>query len=108
MNTSQKTAGIGALLQGLSFVIVLVLIFAVLPGFGFQGPNEFADPAKVLPFIASQPLLAFRLFSGDILFAAFLILTVMGLYERLQTHAPSLILQRKIALLRNFGYDSGA
>ncbi len=91
MNTSQKTAGIGALLQGLSFVIVLVLIFAVLPGFGFQGPNEFADPAKVLPFIASQPLLAFRLFSGDILFAAFLILTVMGLYERLQTHAPSLM-----------------
>jgi len=91
MNASQKAAGIGALLQGASFVIVLILIFAVLPGFGFQGPNEFADPAKVLPFIASQPLLAFRLFSGDILFAVFLILTVMGLYERLQTHSPALM-----------------
>ena len=91
MNTSQKAAGIGALLQGLSFVSVLVLIFAILPGFGFQGPNEFADPAKVLPFIASQPLLAFRLFGGDILFAVFLILTVMGLYERLQTHSPALM-----------------
>ncbi|MBI3242490.1 MAG: DUF4386 family protein [Chloroflexi bacterium] len=91
MNTSQKAAGIGALLQGLSFVIVLVLIFAVLPGFGFQGPNDFADPAKALPFIASQSLLAFRLFAGDILFAVFLILTVMGLYERLQTHSPALV-----------------
>ncbi len=91
MNNSQKAAGIGALLQGSFFVIVLALIFAVLPSFGFQGPNDFADPAKVLPFVASQPLVAFVLFPGDILFAVFLILTVMGLHERLQTHSPALV-----------------
>ena len=91
MNSSQKAAGIGALLQGIFFVIVLAFIFAVLPSFGFQGPNDFADPAKVLPFVASQPLVAFVLFPGDILFAVFLILTVMGLYERLQTHSPALV-----------------
>ena len=91
MNNSQKAAGIGALLQGIFFVIVLGLIFAVLPRFGLQGPNDFADPAKVLPFVASQPLVAFWLFPGDIFFAAFLILTVVGVYERLQNNSPTLI-----------------
>jgi hypothetical protein len=91
MNNSQKAAGVGALLQGIFFVIVLVLIFAVLPRFGLQGPNDFADPAKVLPFVASQPLVAFWLFPGDILFAVFLILTVVGLYEHLQNNSPNLI-----------------
>jgi hypothetical protein len=91
MYDSQKAAGIGALLQGIFFVIVLVLIFAVLPGFGLQGPNDFADPAKVLPFTANQPFVAFWLFAGDVLFAVFLILTVMGLYERLQSNSPALM-----------------
>jgi uncharacterized protein DUF4386 len=91
MNNSQKAAGIGALLQGIFFVIVLVIIFTVLPRFGLQGPSDFADPAKVLPFVASQPLVAFWLFPGDILLAAFLILTVVGLQERLQNNSPTLI-----------------
>ena len=91
MNTSQKAAGIGAVLQGVFFIIVLVLIFAVLPSFGLQGPNDFADPAKVLPFVASQPLVAFWLFPGDILFAVFLILTVVGLYDRLHSQSPALM-----------------
>jgi len=91
MNNSQRAAGIGALLQGIFFVIVLVLIFAVLPRFGLQGPNDFADPTKVLPFVASQPLVAFWLFPGDIFFAVFLIMTVMGLHEHLQNNSPTLI-----------------
>jgi hypothetical protein len=91
MNNSQKAAGIGALLQGIFFVIVLVLIFTVLPRFGLQGPSDFADPAKVLPFVANQPLVAFWLFPGDILLAAFLLLTVVGLQERLQNNSPTLI-----------------
>jgi hypothetical protein len=91
MNNSQKAAGIGALLQGIFFVIVLVLIFAVLPRFGLQGPNDFADPTKVLPFVASQPLAAFWLFPGDILFAVFLLLAVMGLHEHLQKNSPTVI-----------------
>ena len=91
MNGSQKAAGVGALLQGVFFVIVLVLILGVLPGFGLQGPNDFADPAKVLPFVASQPFVAFWLFPGDILFAVFLIITVVGLHDHLQGHSrPSL------------------
>ena len=65
--------------------------FCDLPRFGLQGPNDFADPAKVLPFVASQPLVAFWLFPGDILFAVFLILTVVGLYERFQNNSPTLI-----------------
>ena len=91
MNNSQKAAGIGAVLQGAFFVIVLMLILGVLPGFGLQGPNDFADPAKVLPFVVNQPFVAFWLFPGDILLAVFLILTVMGLYERLQSSSPSLM-----------------
>ena len=91
MNNSHKAAGIGAVLQGAFFVIVLVLILGILPGYGFQGPNDFADPAKVLPFVVNQPFVAFWLFPGDILFAVFLILTVMGLYERLQSSSPTLM-----------------
>src|SRR5438128_6483266 len=91
MNGSQKAAGVGALLQGIFFIIVLVLILGVLPGFGLQGPNDFADPGKVLPFVANQPLVAFWLFPGDILFAVFLILTVVGLHERFQNNSPTLI-----------------
>jgi len=91
MNSSQKAAGIGAVLQGIFFVIVLVIIFTVLPGFGLQGPSDFADPAKVLPFVANQPLVAFWLFPGDILFAVFLILTVVGLYDRLHGQSPTLL-----------------
>jgi hypothetical protein len=84
MNGSQKAAGIGAILQGMFFAVVILLIFAVLPGFGFRGPGDFANPTKVLPFVASQPLVAFWLFPGDIVFAVFLILLVMGLHDRLQ------------------------
>src|SRR6266536_1010986 len=91
MNGSQKAAGIGAILQGLFFVIVLVLIRGVLPGFGLQGPNDFADPAKVLPFVANQPLVAFWLFPGDILFAVFLILSVVGLHDHLQSQSPAVM-----------------
>jgi Domain of unknown function (DUF4386) len=91
MNNSQKAAGIGALLQGIFFVIVLVLIFGVLPQFGLKGPNDFADPAKVLPFVAGQPLVAFWLFPGDILFAVFLILTVVGLHDHLQAKSHLLM-----------------
>jgi len=91
MNNPQKAAGIGAVLQGAFFVIVLVLILGVLPGFGLQGPNDLADPAKVLPFVVNQPFVAFWLFPGDILFAVFLILMVMGLYERLQSSSPTLM-----------------
>ncbi len=91
MNGSQKAAGVGALLQGIFFIIVLVLILGVLPGFGLQGPNDFADPGKVLPFVASQPFVAFWLFPGDILFAVFLIITVAGLHERLQSQSPFLM-----------------
>jgi len=91
MNGSQKAAGIGAIFQGVFFGLVLVLILAVLPGFGLQGPNDFADPAKVLPFVASQPFVAFWLFPGDILFAVFLILTVIGLHDNLQNNSPALM-----------------
>ena len=91
MDSSQKASGIGALLQGIFFVMVLVIIFTVLPSLGLQGPNDFANPAKVLPFVASQPLVAFVLFPGDILFSVFLILTVIGLYERLQMHSHALV-----------------
>ncbi len=91
MNGPQKAAGIGAILQGLFFAIVLILILAVLPGFGLQGPNDFANPAKVLPFVASQPFVAFWLFPGDILFAVFLILTVMGVHDRLHSNSPALM-----------------
>ena len=89
--SSQKAAAIGALLQGVFFVIVLVLILGVLPGFGLQGPNDFADPVKVLPFVASQPFVAFWLFPGDILFAVFLILTVVGLHDHLQAESRFLM-----------------
>jgi hypothetical protein len=91
MNSSQKTAGLGAFLQGIFFLIILILIFAVLPQFGLQGPNDFADPAKVLPFVARQPFVAFWLFPGDVLFAVFLLLSVVGLYVHLQNHSPFLI-----------------
>jgi len=91
MNSSLKVAGVGALLQGVFFVIVLVLILGVLPGFGLQGPKDFADPAKVLPFIASQPFVAFWLFPGDILFAVFLFLAVIGLHDYLQAQLPFLM-----------------
>ena len=91
MDSSQKASGIGALLQGIFFVMILAIVFTVLPSLGLQGPNDFADPAKVLPFVASQPFVAFVLFPGDILLSVFLILTVMGLYERLQMYSPALV-----------------
>jgi hypothetical protein len=91
MNGSLKAAGIGALLQGIFFVIVLIVFLGVLPGFGLQGPSDFADPAKVLPVVASQPLIAFWLGPADILFAVFLILAVIGLYDRLRGHSPALM-----------------
>jgi hypothetical protein len=91
MMNAQKAGGVGALLQGIFFLLVLGLIVTVLPGFGFQGPSDFADPTKVLPFVASQPVVAFMLFPADVLFAVFLILTVLGVYDRLHTASPALI-----------------
>ena len=91
MNSSQKVAGIGAVLQGVFFIIVIVLVIGALPNFGFKGPTDATDPAKVLPFITSQPLAAFLLYPSDILFAVFLILTVVGLYDYLQSQSPMLM-----------------
>src|SRR5215510_11107484 len=91
MNASQKAAGIGAFFQGVFFVNVLIPIFAVLPRFGLQGPSDFANPAKVLPFAVSHPFAAFWLFPGDILFAVFLILAVIGLDDYLRSDASLLM-----------------
>ena len=91
MDRSRRAAGIGAVLQGLFFLIVLVLIFAVLPGFGLRGPGDFTDPAKLLPFAATQPLVAFWLLPGDILFSVFLVVAVVGLHEQLSAKSPSLM-----------------
>jgi len=62
MNASQKAAGIGAFFQGVFFVNVLILIFAVLPRFGLQGPSDFADPAKVRRLLPTIPLMLFGCF----------------------------------------------
>jgi hypothetical protein len=93
MNPSRRLAGLGLTLQGIFFVIVLVIIFGVLPGLGFQGPADFANPAKVLPFAASQPLIAFWLLPGDILFSIFLILAVVALNEHLNSQSAGLLLR---------------
>jgi Domain of unknown function (DUF4386) len=88
---AQKAGGVGALLQGIFFLLVLMLIFTVLPGLGIQGPSDFAEPAKVLPLVANHPIVGFMLFPSDVLFAVFLIVTVLGVYDRLHTDSPALI-----------------
>jgi Domain of unknown function (DUF4386) len=88
---AQKAGGVGALLQGIFFLLILIVIFTVLPGLGLQGPSDFADPAKVLPLVANHPLVAFMLFPGDLLFAVFLVFAVLGVYDRFYGRSPALI-----------------
>ena len=93
MNGLQKLGGIGALLQGAAFVIILVTFLVVLPGQGITAsPNDLENPAKVLPAVANQPLLTLPLWGvEDFVFAIGLVLAVAALYYRLQATSASVM-----------------
>ena len=93
MNGLQKLGGIGALLQGAAFVIILVTFFVVLPGQGITAiPNDLENPAKVLPAVANQLLLTIGLWGvEDLIFAMGLIVAVAALYYRLQAPSASVM-----------------
>jgi hypothetical protein len=83
MNRIQKIGGIGALLQALYFVWILVFVFVVLPAQGFSTPEALTDPVKGLTSWANSPAL-YLLSFADLIFAAGLALTASALYVQLR------------------------
>ena len=85
MKSLQKVGGIGALLFGVSFVLLILSNAVIQPSLGITGPADGINPAKVFPAVSTLRLL----FSIPILFAIAVSLTVLALNERLKEHAPA-------------------
>lgn len=86
----RKAGGISALLQTACWVTVLLLYLVVLPSQGFAGPDDLNNPARVLPFMTSSPLITFA--NGiDVPFAVFILLTVLAIHRRWSAGSPDLM-----------------
>ncbi len=85
MKGFQKVGGYAAVIQGLGFVALLLVIFGFeLP----QGLGPGADPAKVVAVEASSPTPFYFLNLLLMLFGITLILLVLALRDRMQDGAP--------------------
>lgn len=86
-----RTVGsVGALVFGLLFVVLIVLLAVVLPGQGL-GPGTLYAPASGVPFIenSSLPALIAFIYIG---ISVGIVLIVFALYERLSAANPALML----------------
>jgi hypothetical protein len=87
MKGLQKVGGVGALLFGVSFVLLIMSNAVIQPSLGITGPADGINPAKVLPAVSTLRIV----FSIPILFAIAVSLTALALNERLKEHAPTLL-----------------
>jgi hypothetical protein len=85
MKGVQKVGGVGALLFGLSFILLIVSNAVIQPSLGITGPADGINPAKVFPVVATLRLV----FAIPILFSIAVSLTTLALDERLHTRAPA-------------------
>lgn len=87
MKGLQKVGGAGALLFGVSFVLLILSNAVIQPSLGITGPADGINPAKVFPIVSTLRLL----FSIPILFAVAVSLVTLALNERLRERAPTLM-----------------
>jgi hypothetical protein len=87
MKDLQKVGGVGALLFGASFVLLIVSNAVIQPNLGITGPADGVNPAKILPVASTLRIL----FAIPILFAVAVSLTTLGLNDRLQERSPALL-----------------
>ena len=87
MKGLQKIGAIGALLLGVSFVLLILGDAVIEPGLGLNSPADGINPAKVFPVVATLRLV----FSIPILFGVATSLTALALDERLQARAPAVM-----------------
>lgn len=87
MKGLQKVGGAGALLFGVSFVLLILSNAVIQPSLGITGPADGINPAKVFPIVSTLRLL----FSIPILFAVAVSLVTLALNERLRERAPALM-----------------
>ena len=86
MKSLQKAGGLGALLLGVAFVLLILSNAVIQPSLGIGG-DDGLNPAK-LALVASTARLLFGL---PILFAVGLALASLGLSDRLQERSPALL-----------------
>jgi hypothetical protein len=85
MKSLQKVGGVGALLFGVSFVLLILSNAMIQPNLGIMGPADGINPAKVFPVVSTLRIV----FSIPILFAVAVSLTALGLNDRLREGAPT-------------------
>jgi hypothetical protein len=85
MRSIQKIGAVGAFVQAIYFLILVLFVTAILPSRGFPATADaYHDPAVALPFAAQSPLRALDELR-DIIWGIGLILTAMALHERWQS-----------------------
>jgi hypothetical protein len=87
MKGIQRVGGVGALLFGASFALLIVSNAVIQPNLGITGLADGINPAKVFPVVSTLRLV----FSIPILFAVAASLTALGLNDRLREGAPTLM-----------------
>ena len=87
MKRLQKVGGVGALLFGVSFVLLIMSNAVIQPNLGIAGPADGINPAKVFPVVSTLRIV----FSIPILFSVAVSLTALGLNDRLREGAPTVM-----------------
>jgi len=88
MKNLQKVGGAAALCQGAGLATLVVLFFGVLPSLGLA-LDDFADPAKALPFVTAHPALFFWMTAvAGVIFDSFTVVLVLALHNRLEEGSP--------------------
>jgi hypothetical protein len=82
MRSIQKIGAIGAFLQAIYFLVLVLFVTTILPSHGFPATSDaYHNPAIALPFAAESPLRALDELR-DIIWGIGLIFTALALYER--------------------------
>jgi hypothetical protein len=87
MKGLQKIGAVGALLLGVSFVLLILGDAVIQPSLGLNSPADLLNPAKVFPLVSTLRFV----FAVPILFGVATSLTALALDERLQGRAPALM-----------------
>lgn len=91
MKTLVKLGGIGAILQSVYFIALIIIVAVLMPSEGFAGDaTAFHTPALALPY-ATQSLFFPENYWGSWVYAGGLLVASLATYERLHNAAPGLM-----------------
>jgi hypothetical protein len=87
----ERIGGIASIANAVFYAFLLVILVVLFPRIGFVDPSDWMDPAKGLAAWAASPATSALLSVNDVLMSIATFLTIVGIRQRLQADAPTLM-----------------